>query len=552
MKKTFILLAFLMPILPLLANEGQWHRGATLKVTNGVCAAEKELGKAVRHLPENVSIIYEAPEGDTHELVRSGYALAYSYSGIYSTEYEWGASQLVICDDGTAYLKNPISQYATDSYIVGHCEENSIVFDFPQTIYYESQSYGDMTLAISLVQYHGDETEGSYYAANSAAARELGLPEIDNQLVMVADADGGYKYVSPDDGDTVVGMIFADSEEWTGYADIYSEWKPFEELPVTVPDNLEVTEMAAVYGSSGHFVKVGVDGDDIYVKGLFSQLPESWIKGEIEGDEIRFSSGEYMGIVSMGKYYGFMVCTSMEKKQTEYGYWYDELTYVDDIRLSYNKEANVIKAPDNVAFVLSNYPNSINRYFEYVPAPVISVQPADMSYTPRPATDLWYYSGSNDFSFYISLLTEEGYLLNENNLYYVVYIDDEPYTFYPDEYMIEEEMTYVPVNFTDINYDFYAYDTQRAIHLYLTGFEKLGVKMYYFEGNPEDGKILGESELAQIENVGISHLQNDEEVISEWYLNLNGMTVETPGTGVYVKCSRMADGSVTYSKVMIR
>lgn len=45
-----------------------------------------------------------------------------------------------------------------------------------------------------------------------------------------------------------------------------------------------------------HYILLGVDGIDVYVKGFCEPLPEAWVKGKrVSNDEMTFASGQYYG-----------------------------------------------------------------------------------------------------------------------------------------------------------------------------------------------------------------------------------------------------------------
>lgn len=80
---------------------------------------------------EDFNIITEAPEGRTEVYSLSGLAY-YSFWGyIMGVSHEGTLGQIVYCDDNTVYIKNPISQFATNSYIKGTIDGDEITESFP-------------------------------------------------------------------------------------------------------------------------------------------------------------------------------------------------------------------------------------------------------------------------------------------------------------------------------------------------------------------------------------------------------------------------------------
>ncbi len=71
--------------------------------------------------------------------------------------------------------------------------------------------------------------------------------------------------------------------------------------PVAAPDGLETetySMMAFSYYTFGEVkqnVEVGITGNDVYVKGLFSLVPDAWVKGTISGSTVTFAKEQYIG-----------------------------------------------------------------------------------------------------------------------------------------------------------------------------------------------------------------------------------------------------------------
>lgn len=89
--------------------------------------------------------------------------------------------------------------------------------------------------------------------------------------------------------------------------------------PTVVPDGLETKSYSMMgfsyysYGEVKHDVEVGFDGNDVYVKGLYTQAPDAWVKGVIEGDKVTFAKDQYVGNIEAfdaydGSSLGFMDC----------------------------------------------------------------------------------------------------------------------------------------------------------------------------------------------------------------------------------------------------
>ena len=70
--------------------------------------------------------------------------------------------------------------------------------------------------------------------------------------------------------------------------------------PVVAPEGLETDEWAiSAMNNFGEpvsgYVNIGFDGNDCYMQGFCHYLPETWLKGTLEGDKITFPGGQYFG-----------------------------------------------------------------------------------------------------------------------------------------------------------------------------------------------------------------------------------------------------------------
>lgn len=73
--------------------------------------------------------------------------------------------------------------------------------------------------------------------------------------------------------------------------------------PVAPPEGLETTNLpfnarsfdGSKWNDVSTMVSMGVDGDDVYIRGFMSVLPEGWIKGKIQGDKLVFANAQYVG-----------------------------------------------------------------------------------------------------------------------------------------------------------------------------------------------------------------------------------------------------------------
>lgn len=563
---------FLMPTLSMAQNVRPMKSFAgktpTHRVDNqripGATLMEARAGAVKAHAPKKnaadatdySNIIYEAPEGETKVMARAGDGTYAYYGMLVNISYENKISELVVCEDGDVYMKNPMSQYISDSYLKGKQEGDKIVFDLPQSIaaidYYGEEIY----FLITTMQYC--ESEDWYYPCNTPAAKELGLPEITDQLTVNINADGSYSMDIDADKTLIPGMIYSDDLSWTGYSEFSSEWTEFNgTLNVGPAEDLALEDMMVIYGDMGHYgAKLGIDGDKVFVRGLFSEQPDSWIEGKLDGDKVTFPSGQYVGEDETYGYYTFFCGATFSQAWDDYyEEWYDVYTYADNLVFTYDKENQTLTSEESDVAVYNTSDKKI-AYLSVVNSPVLKPQPAEISQTPQNPFNLEFFDYLDDYGyswlqFNLPMFNTEGVLLNVEDLYYKVYVDGDEYEFCTDEYVkLEDDMTLVPYKFSE-DYDFIVNGTYHEVYLYFTGADELGVQLC----SVKDGDIVGASDVVSINiTSGVKSVEDfsSKRVTSTSYFNMNGQQVGNPESGVFVKTVSYDDGSVRNYKVVRR
>ena len=87
------------------------------------------------------------------------------------------------------------------------------------------------------------------------------------------------------------------------YAFYNSVFIGVEPNPVTPPEGLVTSDMPISGRANSNSqwvnvegtVKVGYQGNDVWVQGLIQDVPEGWAKGTIEGNQVTFKYGQYVG-----------------------------------------------------------------------------------------------------------------------------------------------------------------------------------------------------------------------------------------------------------------
>ena len=242
---------------------------------------------------------------------------------------------------------------------------------------------------------------------------------------------------------------------------------------VELPDGLTAEEWVIAYTNnmdvpSSGALKIGFDGNDVYLQGLCGYLPESWIKGSLDGTTITFPGGQYFGFYQDSPYYG-----------------YDLYLQPEDVVFTYDAEANKMTAITNEITV---YTSTLLKGDIYKDAVILKV--FEQAATPAtPDISQIYESTSPVAIFAVPVLDVDGNPISSSKLSYQFLCDVEeeisPITFSPDDYSsLTEETTVFPYGFAD-NTEIY------RTHVYLKQadykkWNKIGLQSIYTGGGEEN------------------------------------------------------------------
>lgn len=420
-----------------------------------------------RKAPARVTVINDQPEGELKTYVRSGGAM-YNYWGyLFTTYQDGGAMQMVFADDGkTVYLQNPISQAIADSWVKAELSEDGKTLTMPLNqfiIFYPDYGYGLMTTWIDITV----DDSGNIAAVPNPDITEATFTIGDDGTISLNGSSG--------DVDTFecsgLGLIYDDDLSWAGYADWESVYTPFDATPVELPEGIVMEKFSMTYVDSygnagGKMVKVGMIGNDVYVQGFSSLVPDGVMKGTLSDNQVLFPSDQYLGV-------GNSLFLNMMGLDADY-------TILDNLVFSFDEDN--MKANDILAVVAGM--NIQEEYGQPFIAPYIDHAATPANPEVIDFVDEGELGGYNYGSFSVPTLDTEGIFIDPSNLYYRIYFDDdELFTFGPDEYPeLTEFMTDVPYSFTD-GYDFGVGGA--TIYFYETGFQRVGIQSV-FRGRGEE------------------------------------------------------------------
>lgn len=520
MRKTILLLMFVMSFMALVESEAQEISSSTI--------IPCRVGTA--RAP-----ITSTPKGELHANL---YRTSSSYVTYYTTTYTRDADGLlgayVIGNDGNVYIKNPFSQFVTDSWMKGIMNGDTIVVTTPQAIY----SYID--------------TDGpnDYFVWN------MKYDEANNTFVCDTDNPDA-KFVFH--GDTLVqvtsgtlGMTLK-SGKWIGYGDYNIKLFPVGDEIMKKPDGEAGNYTLSYTDEYGESKKANLQcitkDNELYLGNFSYEAPDSWIKGKIEGDKLVFSSPQYLGAGKSNHHLYFLAgqrVMVLDPEKNEYVETYEACD-----KITFTREGNVYRA-DSVMFL--NWGRNSVHYRSAYERPILG------EYTEMPATPqdpiikaFQAYNaqmGYGAIRFDVPKKATTGEDLDVKKLFYQIYVDDAVYTFEPRNHPnIDDDMVEIPYTF-DEERDFRANGDDHIIYFSVKGFTRMGVQSIYKGGN-----VTRRSRI--IYNIGdpvvdgISTIADEaKDIVSEVCSDLSGRRIAEPHRGVYIKTLTFADGSKRSYKLM--
>lgn len=482
-------------------------------------------------------------------LVGSGYDVFDEY--VMEYENEQSATHVVYADNDEVYIYNILPTPPVGAYVKGIRKDDKIIVDLPQTVMWNDRYEEGVNVNIC-ERYEIEEDGETYFDYTPVEGESL--------VFSVAD-DGSMKADDLDVEHRMLGFTYCTDDYWCGYGVWELSMKPFSDTLVTVPSDIEVSKDSWNYtcGALGYgwTVSFAQGGEEVYFQGLSESIPEAWVKATVEYDDteahVYIDQNQYVGA-----YYGYYVYTKCARiiGDEEEGYEYDLMP--DDYRFElvwdYEEETMVPKDPSiSLLFNISKDElNFVDELYEFV----LSVNDGYEG-TPANPYDLKYYDYMEDFNFavlefYAPALSVDGDLLDTSNLGYVVYLDNEEWTFDAGEYDLEESMVEIPWSFDNEETILKFFGSCRhAVYLYVEGVSSIGVQsVYRYDGEETHSEIVT-LDLKDDPSSSTS-LDIDRKVADEKYYDLSGRQVAHPAAGIFVKRVTFEDGSVVTFKKAVR
>lgn len=231
-------------------------------------------------------IIVTPGEGVMKVYNRSGIGYFVQGGSVYYDD-QVGTVNIMECEDGTIYVQDIISNYTYSTFVKGVREGNTITIPVGQPVNYNANY--DTTLSVYWVE----------------VSEDGGVTKTADENITFT-VDGNTITLEGSSADKFIAVMWDDDDSFSGYGDYDTVWEYDHDY---VPASLELIEVPSglatetwnakgVDYASGNFTttcEVGFDGSDVYLKGVYTTMPDSWIKGTIEGNAITFSGLQYLG-----------------------------------------------------------------------------------------------------------------------------------------------------------------------------------------------------------------------------------------------------------------
>lgn len=509
----------------------------TVKIKKSDKHSTKTLSAISRADDANTPITV-APEGTVKTYQRSG--LGIYEEGFYpAVGSDYGLiTEVVWCDNGDVYIKNPLMFYNTDAYMKGHVEGNEIVVDLPQALERSTDDPDDpdayvIELNITLLKGEVDEYGDLEFIPEEGPC----------QLRYTIEGDSFGRELDEDEF-SMLGLVWDDY--FMDYGELSCQYEPFSATPIEVPSGLKTEEWGCTYGGDGHYVGIAFDGKDVYIKGIAPSLPDTWIKGSVSGDKVTFASEQYLGVDSKNHHMAYFFGATMSlEEDPEWGDMVMTPHFADGITFTYDAEEQIMSSEDAI---LINASTTQPYYLNLLDKPVIRVAPKNSANIPNNPVILNFilasFYGVGAVQFDLPRTSTDGAILDTENMYYNVYYGDKVTE-------LIEDMPNIPWNYSD-GWDFSVYGITHEAYYYDSDVEVIGIQNCYDNNDTvtksaivyTDGTVV--KDLSGVEDAAVAKTAKTTE-----FTDLLGRKVTNP-SGIVIRKTTYSDGTVNVDKVICR
>ena len=473
----------------------------------------------------------------------------YIYAGGANLQYGRipGSSQIVTTDNGKAYIYNPLTADAHDSYIECTVDGNKMTAQFPQVLAILDDGVEQFPLYIGKMQKQDNEdgTSFTYVPVSEGDTYSwivdddkvtLDAPEVplDEFGKIVGDYPeyilGTYYFVEGDP----VGV-------WNAVGDWAQTYTKIETKEITtLPEGLTTEKWQLSTKEYKRMINVAIDGDKIYLLNLSQYSSKgACVVGTIADGKASFPTNQYLGMYKGKNTPIWFISAFAEYEIIDWGDYTREylskFNRTAALEFTYDAEAKLLTSEKNACYIINASTGETN-YYEYQVDPQIEfLSEAGMDAAPQNPT----FVACNDegeptgfeFRWDIPAVNVNNVKLNTENMFFRVYVNGELYTFYPDTYpSLTQEIFNVPYDYND-NRDFVVKGTQHSIYFHAAGIENVGI-VSCFKGS--NGNVYKSDVVnSDPEWGGISDIATDDNGKAAYY-DLQGRPLSEPAQGISI------------------
>lgn len=439
-------------------------------------------------------------------------------------QYTYSANVAIVGSD--MYIQNIAYE---DAWVKGTISGNKVTFPAKQYV-------GDyQSIKLYFAGYQGGESLVDVVFSYDAAAGRMTT----DQFILLVDDEGTYYGMMEN---VVLTKGTSAPEE--------------EDQVVEVPNGLQTSDYlfkasSIIYDNEGNLsgmeqveynVRVGFQGNDVYIQGLFQGMPLAWVKGtkNADGDYV-FEAGQYLGahpVITSSKFYLA-------------GQIFGEMS---NIEMEYDSATRTLKGGSY--YLLINSDKKVMAPY-YVFAGVTITKIAEKAAVPADPTVTEYAAYNSQYgygyvSFDIPVKDKDGNAIVRDKLYYKMYVkkggQEEAYVFQPSLYKnLTSDMSLVPYLYSD-GYDFMYGGTQVCFYQESDEWEQIGVQSVYSGGYVNNSSAIYWYDIKSGQQAGINDVEQD--AVSTTYTDLQGRKATSSARGLVIKTQRMADGTLRSVKVL--
>ena len=260
-------------------------------------------------------VIENQPAGELRLYERTGYVIREVEKEEEVPEGEWpyeiisipqeGSMSVVFGADNKVYFQRPVSWSYYNGWVEGTLGADGKTITVPMG-QYVAYTYS-LEMAVQVAMFTYDPERNSYFYN----------PDIE-ELTYTLNDDGTITMNGTDEHNILGTMNRAFGQnfqyldyEWLQDGDYASVYIPITKTPMTPPDDLNIeTYYLNTAVNDGvewepyfSVVKVGFDGEDMWLQGITDLLPEAWIKGHVEGNAVTFENTQLLGAYEVLLYF---------------------------------------------------------------------------------------------------------------------------------------------------------------------------------------------------------------------------------------------------------